>query len=110
MSEENAVRISPAPTLDLSVSPREGGWQVTAGVTNFDFEAPNEAASANLGKGHGHLYLNGLKLQRMYQHTAKIGALPPGQHSVTMSLNTGLHQLYWNVDGPVRDTVLILAE
>ena len=50
------------------------------------------------GTGHAHLYLNGLKLGRLYVPSARIGALPPGDHMVRVTLNANDHRAYV-VDG-----------
>lgn len=111
MAAMNGVRMDPAPTLSLSANAAEGGgWQVTAKVQNFTFETPSETPQSVPGEGHGHLYLNGLKLQRMYSDTAQIGALPEGRHALTMTLNTGMHQPYMGEAGPVRATAEITVD
>lgn len=91
----------PAPELSIDVQPisGSGGYRVSIETGNFEFFQPdsNQAAHAP-GQGHAHLYLNGLKLQRMYGHEAEIGALPSGKHSVRVTLNTNDHRAYL-VDG-----------
>ena len=61
------------------------------------------------GTGHGHIYLNGLKLGRLYSSSAEIGPLPSGVHVVRVTLNTNNHKAYV-VDGkPVTATVTLRA-
>ena len=89
----------PVPSISLDVQPDGDGYSVTIETQNFEFYRPEaDMAPHEPGQGHGHLYLNGLKLQRMYGTTARIGALPPGQHTVRVTLNTNDHMAYL-VDG-----------
>lgn len=90
----------PAPSLRLDVRPLDSnGYRVILETENFSFFRPEADASPHIdGQGHGHLYLNGLKLQRMYGTEAVIGALPPGRHRVSVTLNTNDHRTYM-VDG-----------
>lgn len=74
-------------------------WRVEVNAENFNFFEPVvEPLVHKNGQGHGHLYLNGLKLQRMYTGSAMIGVLPLGQHTVSVTLNTNDHKAY-SVDG-----------
>ena len=87
----------PAPELSLAVYPLsdDGGYRVIVETANFVFFQPEgDLAPHAAGQGHGHLYLNGLKLQRMYGPEATIGALPPGSHIVRVTLNTNDHFAY----------------
>jgi len=86
----------PAPEIELAVKPAaEGdGWQVHVSARDFRFDKSLVDGIHIPGTGHGHLYLNGLKLQRLYSPDAKIGALPPGVHTVRVTLNTNDHRAY----------------
>ncbi|MEC8197159.1 MAG: hypothetical protein VX228_12815, partial [Pseudomonadota bacterium] len=53
------------------------------------------------GTGHGHIYINGLKLGRLYSPTTTIGNLPPGQHEIRVTLSTNDHRAYVVNDIPV---------
>ena len=85
----------PVPSIALEVKPDGDGYSVTIATQNFEFFQPEADMAPHVpGQGHGHLYLNGLKLQRMYETRARIGALPPGQHTVRVTLNTNDHKAY----------------
>jgi len=85
-----------APKIEMSVTPEaDNKWAVEVTTDNFNFFEPKvEPLKHKDGQGHGHLYLNGLKLQRMYNGSAIIGALPIGKHTVSVTLNTNDHQAY----------------
>lgn len=99
----------PAPRLAIEVEPDGDGWIVRVLTDEFTF-AKDLADGAHVpGSGHGHLYLGGLKLQRLYEPEARIGALPPGKHEVRVTLNTNDHRAYV-VDGlPVSATAEIIV-
>ncbi len=90
------------PRLGLEVSPgAEGSWTVTVRTENFTFDQSTENPVHVPGHGHAHLYLDGLKLRRMYSGTASIGALPPGRHTIEVTLNTNTHSPFMNGGEPV---------
>lgn len=98
-----------SPELSLSVAADSAGWAVTLQTDGFTFVPDMDDPVHVPGQGHGHLYLNGLKLQRLYDHRAEIGALPPGEHSVTVTLNANTHQPYEDADGPIiaQQTIIV---
>lgn len=92
--ERITVDAAEAPVVEMVVEPEKDGWRVTLNTQNFSFSQDGADGPHVAGQGHGHLYLNGLKLQRMYTETAQIGALPSGTYDVTVSLNTNDHRVY----------------
>ena len=73
----------PEISLAVQADPETGGYRVTVETDNFEFFKPDgDMAPHAAGQGHGHLYLDGLKLQRMYGPEAVIGALLPGTYTV----------------------------
>jgi copper(I)-binding protein len=90
------------PELTMTVSATETGeWTVDLRTVNFTFVPEKDVPLHVPGEGHGHLYLNGLKLGRVYDTKVTIGALPKGRHEVEVTLNTNTHMPYMNADGPV---------
>ena len=96
----------PRPSVSLTVRPDGEGWIVEALVMNFQFSKDQVDGEHMPGMGHGHLYLNGLKLQRIYESNTAIGALLPGDYIARVTLNTNDHRPY-SVDGK---TVTAIAE
>ncbi len=100
----------PAPRITLTTRPDGDGWVVEVQAQDFEF-TPDMADGLHVpGTGHGHLYLNGLKLQRLYAPTARIGPLPPGQHDVRVTLNTNDHRAYVVGDTPVTANAIITSD
>ncbi|AVO38801.1 copper chaperone PCu(A)C [Pukyongiella litopenaei] len=99
----------PVPGISLAVREDGDGWIVEVQAENFTF-APDLADTAHVpGTGHGHLYVGGLKLQRLYQPTARIGALPPGTHEVRVTLNSNDHRAFVVGEQPVTAVATIVA-
>ncbi len=101
-----------APEITMQVEPSEDGtWKVRIATAHFTFDPETPEPVHTPGHGHGHLYLNGLKLQRLYGESATIGELPSGTHQVMVSLNTNTHMAYVAADGvPVRAATIITVE
>lgn len=95
------------PRVSLTIAPQGDGFQVAVTTQNFRFAPDLVDGPHQPGTGHGHLYLNGLKLQRLYTPQAAIGALPPGTHQVKVVLNTNDHRAYAVVGEPVAATATI---
>jgi len=62
------------------------------------------------GIGHGHIYAGSVKLGRVFDNSYQIGALPKGEHTIRVSLNTNNHRAY-AVDGqPLEATATIVVD
>ncbi len=97
----------PAPQVAIGAVETRDGWQVTIVAESFTFSREAVDTAHQPGVGHGHLYLNGLKLGRIYGPDVTLGALPAGDHELRVTLNTNDHQTYV-VDGlPVTAAILI---
>lgn len=94
----------PQPSLTLSAEPANDGWRVTLSTENFSFSQDTVDGPHRPGTGHGHLYLNGLKLQRVFGVITHIGALPPGNYTFRATLNTNDHRIYSISGKPVSAT------
>lgn len=101
----------PAPTVAISAQPLgTEGWTVSVETTNFAFSDTDDQAAHTPGVGHARLYLNGLKLQRMDGPTEKLGPLPPGAHTLRVTLGTQTGETYSVAGARVTASVQILAE
>lgn len=100
----------PAPRIALTTRPDGDGWIIEVQAEEFEF-TPDLADGLHVpGTGHGHLYLNGLKLQRLYANTARIGPLPPGRHEVLVTLNTNDHRAYVVGETPVTASATLTSD
>ncbi|WP_424984836.1 copper chaperone PCu(A)C [Microbulbifer sp. S227A] len=99
----------PAPRVAIEVTPDGDGWRLRVLAEDFTF-APDQLDGPHVpGTGHGHLYVGGLKLMRLYESEARIGALPPGKHQVRVTLNTNDHRAYVVNDLPVSAAAEIIV-
>lgn len=91
-----AIEIStdqPVPTVKLVVH-RDAvqGINLEVKVAHFNF-APERVNQTSLTtEGHAHLYVDGQKVTRLYGPWYYLGNLTPGQHRITVTLNTNGHQ------------------
>lgn len=57
--------------------------------------APEHASGKHVrGEGHAHLYIDGVKITRIYGSAYYLGALAAGTHKVTVELNGNDHAPY----------------
>ena len=97
----------PAPGIALSVQPEGDGWRVRIDAEDFTFSEEFVDLYHVPGMGHGHLYVGGMKIGRLYEPEAYIGALPKGQHEIRVTLNTNDHRAYVVDDVPVTASARI---
>ena len=100
-----------SPSIEISARPDVvSGWNLNIKTSNFRF-APENASSAHVaGEGHAHIYINGVKIARVYGSWFHIDQLKTGMNTVTVTLNTNDHREI-AVDGkPLSASVMIHAE
>ncbi|CUH53596.1 copper chaperone PCu(A)C [Shimia marina] len=100
----------PAPAIEV-VAMRQGlKWKIEVLSEDFEF-TPHLADGPHVpGTGHGHLYLNGMKLGRLYTPSTTIGKLPPGVHDIRVTLSTNDHRAYVVGDQPITAAIRILVD
>lgn len=80
------------PTLDTAIFPDPvGGWNLNVMTTNFTFNAAAAGRKNVEGQGHAHVYVNGVKLGRVYGDWYHISKLPLGRNDVSVSLYANDH-------------------
>ena len=88
------VEVDPENTPTVAIRAERdalSGWNIYLDVENFTFapEMVNQPNVANVG--HAHLYLNGVKVARLYGTAYHLADVREGQNTVTVSLNTNDH-------------------
>jgi len=99
----------PVPAVNLVIRPDAmSGWNLEVKVTNFTF-APERVntKSTSVNEGHAHLYVDGKKVSRLYGSWYHLASLPPGNHNITVSLNTNDHGELRYQGKPIQDTKTI---
>lgn len=87
---ENAPRI-----VDLRVEKNPvAGFNLLVVTENFEFapEQVNQAHADN--KGHGHIYVDGVKIARIYAPAHHLDGLQPGERRIEVTLNANDHREY----------------
>ncbi|MEM7242378.1 MAG: hypothetical protein AAF429_09350 [Pseudomonadota bacterium] len=94
---EMLVELDPAmpPDLRLEITKDAvSGWNLFVDVENFTFVPASEGAEAVLGEGHAHLYVNDVKMARLYGPHFHMPDLPTGEHRLRVTLNANNHASY----------------
>lgn len=86
---------SPAPALKLTIEPdAKSGFNVHLDTTDWTW-APEQVNTAPVpNTGHAHLYVDGIKVARLYGPWYHLEGLSPGQHDVYVTLNANDHSDY----------------
>ncbi|MGI0481726.1 hypothetical protein ACN4EE_13160 [Geminocystis sp. CENA526] len=96
------------PTIKIIVSPdKVKGWNLEIQSSNFVFKPENINQNSNINEGHGHLYINGEKITRIYSNWYHIPELPKGKNEIKVTLNTNLHEDLMYKGNVIQDVVII---
>ena len=68
------------------------GWNLHLQTDHFSFAADQSGAAHKAGYGHAHLYVDGVKISRLYGEWAHLGDLTPGEHVIRVTLNANSHE------------------
>lgn len=99
------------PFLDVTLHPDPlGGWNVQAEVSGFRYAPERSGIGASADEGHAHLYVNGVKVARMYGPWMHLASVPDGEVTITVGLYTNDHRpLHVGAD-PVQVSVAVPTE
>lgn len=102
----------PTPAISiLGLTPAEGGgYWLELSVENFRF-APENVDSDNVwGEGHAHLYINGVKISRVFEERYYIASLEAGLNTITVTLNANNHATLMHDGAVLGDSLVIGVE
>lgn len=99
---------APYPSVRLRASPDAmSGWNIEILTDNFRFTPERVNLDNVSNQGHAHIYLNGVKLARLYGRWYHLPAPAPGEHRIRVTLNANSHAP-WSRDGrPITGEILI---
>ena len=88
---ETVVSETPVSVAITAEADADGGVDVGIATEGFRFdpEAVDQAHTA--GVGHAHIYVDGVKLGRVFDTQYRIEQLPPGEHEIRVTLNANDH-------------------
>jgi len=104
-----------APELELEIkrdTMMAGHFNLHIQTENFTF-APGKVSSDHvLGEGHAHVFVDDVKISRAYGPWYHLPRLDPGEHTITVTLNTNDHQEYATEESFIRvsKTVTVTAD
>ncbi|KJS43021.1 MAG: hypothetical protein VR71_12220 [Roseovarius sp. BRH_c41] len=101
----------PAPAMTLTLHP-DGAQSrnLHIGVENFTFDPEGVNGPAVPGRGHAHLYLNGVKIARAYGPWMQLDALLVGTHELRVTLNANDHTQLASNGVPIETTIAVVIE
>ena len=102
----------PTPQIGLLlVRDLEDGFNLRVELRNFRIESPSFSTETQEGivSGHAHLYLNGVKLTRLYTRDLHLPArlFREGMNSLQVSINDHNHAVWAIEKEPIQATVLM---
>jgi hypothetical protein len=83
------------------------GWNLQVQTANWEFAPAAVNTTSNLTEGHGHLYINGEKVTRIYSEWYHLPSLPPGEHVLTVGLNANGHEMLMHDGAPIEASVTV---
>jgi hypothetical protein len=99
-----------APYVDLQVIPlSDGGYNVRVQTLNFIFAPQNVGMEPATGEGHAHLYVDDVKIARLYGEWFHIESLPDDAKMISVGLYANNHQPL-AVDGVEITDMLMVAD
>ena len=99
---------------DLSVAV-EATLDAVSGVnlkittTGFTFAPENASGEHVPGEGHAHVYVDGVKDNRVYGNYYHLSGLDPGERAIRITLNANSHEQYAKGEHPVEATTTIVV-
>jgi hypothetical protein len=95
-----------APQLEISVvKDLMSGWNLHVSTQSFRFAPENASTPDIAGEGHAHVYVDGVKIARLYGPWMHLSALPQGNPTIKVVLNSNDHRPL-SVDGTPVDVTL----
>lgn len=101
----------PVPTIDIAViKDAMSGWNLHILTTHFRWAPEFASGPVFPGEGHAHLYINGVKVARLYGAWFHIDHLDPGLNEIRVTLNANNHGEYLYQGKPIEATVMVEVE
>lgn len=106
---ENETKIPQIEWLKI-VKDQKKGWNLSIHVSRFKFTPNHVNQKHKTGEGHAHLYVNGIKIARMYSPYYHISNLPLIDNEISVVLNSNAHEILKNQNIIISKTILIRKE
>ena len=98
-------------SISVEPDPLGGANLFITGTKGFTFAPQNAGASHIGGEGHAHVYVNDVKVSRVYGKAFQLGRMAEGMNKVRVTLNANDHSEYtWNGEVVQATTSINIAE
>lgn len=102
---------TPAPGLELVLHPDARQSRNLRIVTrNFVFDPEGVNGAHVPGRGHAHIWIDGVRIGRAYGPWFHLGALPVGSHELRVTLNANDHSQLATDGRPIEATATVVIE
>ena len=100
------------PEIDLEIhGDNFNGYDAKIGFTNFKLAPEKVNGEYVEGEGHAHIYVDGIKLNRVYGEWYHLGKFGVGSHEVEVRLSSNDHfELAVNDEPILKNTVIVVRE
>jgi hypothetical protein len=99
---------APEVAVEITKDPVDG-WNMTVLTENFTF-TPNMVNSVNVvNTGHAHLYINDVKIARLYSPYFHIPDLAMGDYEISVNLSTNDHS-YYVINGEKIESRVVITQ
>ena len=100
--------VEPYPSVAVRIlEDPSGGWLLNTVPTNYRLAPENVSTSHVDGEGHMHLYIDGVKVLRLYAEWHQMPPLTAGTHEIRVELSTNDHATLTR-DGTIVDHTVTL--
>ncbi|WP_205677332.1 hypothetical protein [Aquibacillus halophilus] len=97
------------PSVEILVQQDQSAtWLLKLEVKNFEF-APEKVGDnlESYNEGHAHLFINGIKINRLYGEYYNLGSLKPGEKEIKVSLHSNNHGALVVKGNRIEDSTLV---
>jgi len=101
-----AVEPHPSVSVHILEDP-SGGWLLHTAPTNFRLAPENVSTEHVDGEGHMHLYVDGVKVMRLYGEWHQMPPLTAGVHEIRVELSSNDHSAM-SINGVIVDDTVTL--
>lgn len=100
----------PIPSIDMEIlDDIKSGWNIKLDIKNMEI-VPEKASSDHIDQeGHIHLYIDDIKITRIYSNWHHIPALETGIHDIEVVLSANNHSEYTNDGNLISDIGYIIS-
>ena len=85
------------------------GLNLKITTTGFTFAPENAGGEHVPDEGHAHVYVDGVKDNRVYGHYYHLSGLDPGERTIRITLSANSHEQYAKGEHPVEVTTTIVV-